>query len=255
MEQEGKSASVLKETGNTCMRDGKFIEAILHYSQALKLEPINPLLHSNRSLAFLKCQQYYLALGDAEKCIHLNPKWPKGYFRKGEVLYQTEKYEDAVEAYKTALDLQPEDANLKERVMKSMKEVNNIRKADRNLPWVGSGTGFLLGLFIIVGDDYIAQRPTISSDILRILLIAVFIGLGYGCARVYRYLRDSQKESLLEPPLDLLKEMGPGRGLNRDKDGNPIIQPGVERPPPWDPASTTPKASSKNNTKQRKKKK
>lgn len=59
------------------MRNDKYTEAILHYSFAIKLSPNDPILYSNRSLAFLKLKQLYYANEDAEKAIQLNPDWAK----------------------------------------------------------------------------------------------------------------------------------------------------------------------------------
>lgn len=67
----------LKELGNASVKDQKYEEAILHYTHAIKLDPLNYTLHSNRSFAFLKVQQYYYALEDANETIKLNPSWPK----------------------------------------------------------------------------------------------------------------------------------------------------------------------------------
>lgn len=67
----------LKEKGNECVRAGNYAEAILHYSHAIKLDSTSPQLYSNRSFAFLKLQQYYYALEDANESIRLDPTWAK----------------------------------------------------------------------------------------------------------------------------------------------------------------------------------
>ena len=59
------------------MKQDKFIEALLHYTKAIKLESEDATLYSNRSLAFLKAQQFFHAKEDAEKVIELKPKWTK----------------------------------------------------------------------------------------------------------------------------------------------------------------------------------
>ena len=59
------------------MKEGKFTEAVIHYSEAVKHEPSSAILHSNRSLAFLKLDQLYLAMEDAKQAIKLEPSWPK----------------------------------------------------------------------------------------------------------------------------------------------------------------------------------
>lgn len=66
-----------KERGNDCIRNGKYNEAILHYSFAIKLSPNDAALYSNRSLAFLKLNQLYYANDDAEKAIQFKPDWAK----------------------------------------------------------------------------------------------------------------------------------------------------------------------------------
>lgn len=81
MEEPKKSQSAtiedLKIKGNECVKDGKFIEAVLHYTQAIKLDPNNYLLYSNRSFAFLKLDQHYLALQDANETVRIQPQWAK----------------------------------------------------------------------------------------------------------------------------------------------------------------------------------
>ena len=59
------------------MKEGKHTEAVIHYTEAVKHEPNSAILYSNRSLAFLKIDQLYFALEDAEKAIKLEPSWPK----------------------------------------------------------------------------------------------------------------------------------------------------------------------------------
>ena len=70
-------AEAIKQEGNGCMEKKKYIEGMLHYTKAIKIEPNNPALYSNRSLAFLRMQQHYHALDDAKTCNRLMPGWPK----------------------------------------------------------------------------------------------------------------------------------------------------------------------------------
>ena len=54
--------------------------------QAIKLDPADAVLYSNRSLCYLKCGEEYDALIDANACISLDPKWHKGHYWKGAAL-------------------------------------------------------------------------------------------------------------------------------------------------------------------------
>ena len=67
----------LKERGNDCVREEKYEEAVFHYTHALKIDPLNYSIYSNRSLAFLKMQQYYFSLKDALQAIKIAPDWAK----------------------------------------------------------------------------------------------------------------------------------------------------------------------------------
>ena len=40
-----------------------------------------------------------MSLQDAEKTVELNPSWPKGYSRKGAVMFAMQKYDEAFTAY------------------------------------------------------------------------------------------------------------------------------------------------------------
>ena len=42
-----------KKQGNACMKEDKYIEAMLHYTRGVKLEPDNPTLYSNRWLGLI----------------------------------------------------------------------------------------------------------------------------------------------------------------------------------------------------------
>lgn len=71
------TAVELKELGNGAIKEGKYEEAVLRYSEAIKLEPSNFSLFSNRSYAFLKIKQFYHAMEDAKETIRLNSSWAK----------------------------------------------------------------------------------------------------------------------------------------------------------------------------------
>lgn len=90
---ETKKLSVedLKTKGNENVKEGKFIEAVLHYTQAIKMDPNNYVLYSNRSFAFLKLEQHYLSLQDANETVRLQPQWAK--VRQLQAYYKTSVYE------------------------------------------------------------------------------------------------------------------------------------------------------------------
>ncbi|KAL3866913.1 hypothetical protein ACJMK2_044162 [Sinanodonta woodiana] len=225
MQQKAQQVEELKSQGNACVKSGNYGEAVLHYSHGIKLEPGNHLLYSNRSLAFLKLQQYYLALEDAKLAIKLQPNWPKGFFRKGEVEYQTGNCSSAIMSYKQALLLDPSNTEIQEALERAQREAVKLRKALSREPWIFSAVGFLIGLCIVLGDQYLTKEPSLKYIIVQLFLVAVFGGLGFLCWKGYRYLQDSQRATLLEAPVDLMEELGSKSEKETDTDKTPENKP------------------------------
>ncbi|KAB2095273.1 hypothetical protein ES319_A01G025000v1 [Gossypium barbadense] len=98
---EGKPQEMsLKDKGNEFFKAGNYLKAAALYTQAIKQDPSNPTLYSNRAAAFLHLVKLNKALADAETTITLKPQWEKGYFRKGCILEAMERYDDS-EKYKS----------------------------------------------------------------------------------------------------------------------------------------------------------
>lgn len=112
----------MKERGNKALAEEKFSDAIAAYSEAIALDPTNHVLYSNRSAAHAKAGSYEAALKDAEETVRLNPKWPKGYSRKGSALVGMQNYIEAFDAYRSGLEFDPNNAAL----LQGQAEIQNI---------------------------------------------------------------------------------------------------------------------------------
>lgn len=160
----------MKELGNQCVRNGNFTEAILHYTHAILLQPNDPILYSNRSLAFLKVKQLYHANVDAEKAIQLKPDWAKPYFRKAEVHVRAGQYDTALLAYGRALQLQPNDSNILNAAKRAAALSNQELMYEKRVPWVGAGIGIIVGVIIVISDQLIATKPTLQVSFFFIIM-------------------------------------------------------------------------------------
>ncbi|KAF5736804.1 putative heat shock protein 70 (HSP70)-interacting protein [Tripterygium wilfordii] len=126
----------LKDKGNEFFKAGNYLKAAALYTQAIKLDPSNPSLYSNRAAAFLQLVKLNKALADSETTIALNPQWEKGYFRKGCILEAMERYDDALAAFQTALQYNSQSAEVSRKIKrisqlakdkKRAQEVENMR--------------------------------------------------------------------------------------------------------------------------------
>ena len=70
-------AEKLKAQGNEALKQGNSSRALELYSEAIKCDPENAALFSNRSAAYCKAEKYKEALTDAETAIQLKPQWSK----------------------------------------------------------------------------------------------------------------------------------------------------------------------------------
>ncbi|XP_052334756.1 tetratricopeptide repeat protein 28-like isoform X2 [Oncorhynchus keta] len=118
-EEEGGRCGLSKEefmervqqSNEACQR-GDFQAALSLYGDALRADPQNCILYSNRSAAFHKLGCYQAALDDAVKARLLNPKWPKAYFRQGVALQYLGRHADALAAFASGLAQDPKSLQL-----------------------------------------------------------------------------------------------------------------------------------------------
>lgn len=99
-----------KELGNQKYKDGDYPAAIKHYSEAIRRNPDEPKYYSNRAACYTKLAAFDLGLKDCEKCVEIDPKFIKGWIRKGKILQGMQQQTKALTAYQKALELDPSNS-------------------------------------------------------------------------------------------------------------------------------------------------
>ncbi|KAJ2928833.1 hypothetical protein H1R20_g8119, partial [Candolleomyces eurysporus] len=140
-------AEKLKQKGNSLMTSKKYDEAIQMYTDAVALDPTNPVYFSNRAAAHASKGDHLSAIGDAEEAISIDPNFVKAYSRLGHAQFSIGDYAASVSAFERGLALEPTNANLKAglqnakaRVASESRSATRERSAAATTPPAGSGS-------------------------------------------------------------------------------------------------------------------
>ncbi|KAM0884697.1 hypothetical protein ACQ4PT_030827 [Festuca glaucescens] len=112
-----RGTTLLHEAAEAGFHSKASLDSPVHQSSAtqmaIKLDPADAVLYSNRSLCHLKCGEAHDALLDADACISLRPEWHKGYYRKGAALMLLLDYKEASDAFLAGVKLDPKNKEMK----------------------------------------------------------------------------------------------------------------------------------------------
>jgi len=123
-------ADALKAEGNKLYAAKDFTGAVEKFTEAIKLEPENHVLYSNRSGAYLSLRDYSHALEDAKKTTEIKPDWSKGWGRVGAAARAVNDLVEASDAYEKALELDPTNVSAKSGLADVQKAIKAEADAD-----------------------------------------------------------------------------------------------------------------------------
>lgn len=112
-----------KLKGNEFFAAGKWIDAIAEYSEALKRNPDNYKVYSNRAACYTKLMDWTRGLEDCEKCLSYDSKFVKAYIRKGKIQHFLKQYHKALETFNQGLEIDPSASELLEAKRETMIKI------------------------------------------------------------------------------------------------------------------------------------
>lgn len=119
-------AEKLKDDANQYFKQQDYQEAVNLYTKAIELSPTSAVYHANRSIANLRMENFGYALNDANKCLDLDPKYVKGYYRRAAAFMALGRFKQALKDFETVVRFRPTDQDAKKKVTECGKIVKQI---------------------------------------------------------------------------------------------------------------------------------
>lgn len=179
-----------KNKGNEYFQKADYPNALKHYTEAIKRNPTDAKLYSNRAACYTKLMEFRLALKDSEEGIKLDPNFLKCYLRKGHALLAMKDLSQAMAAFGRALEI---DQNCQEAIdgyrqctVRASNDPEEVRKraaADPEVQEILGDPGMRMILEQMQNDpkalrDHLAN-PAIAQKIQK-LIDAGIIGIRQG---------------------------------------------------------------------------
>ena len=87
-------------------------QALIHFSNAIDLDPQNSEMYINRGNTYRVLEDYEMAIQDYSAAIELDPKSASVYQSRGFSFYMTLQFENAIEDFTKAIELDPKISDL-----------------------------------------------------------------------------------------------------------------------------------------------
>eukprot|EP00794_Sanderia_malayensis_P017605 gene17605-19358_t len=122
-DDDKKEAETVKNEANVFFKDRKYDKAIELYSRAIDKNPTVAAYYGNRSICHTRLECFGLALSDANKCLELDKKYVKGYYRRATANMALGKFKQSLKDYEAVVKVCPNDRDAKMKYTQCKKIV------------------------------------------------------------------------------------------------------------------------------------
>lgn len=124
----------MKEEGNGHFKGGRYQQAVETYTNALEVDPMNKGTNSkilnNRAMCYSRLKQWSDAIGDCDKALQLDPSYTKARKTRAKALGESGNWEEAVRAYKSVQENNPEEPGIGKDVRNAELELKKSKRKD-----------------------------------------------------------------------------------------------------------------------------
>jgi len=154
-----------KVEADQAMENGAMNKALDLYSKALKIDPYNPVIWSDRGVCFFNNKQFEKSLNDLNKSVELDPENPYRYSSRAFVKGALKDVKGAVIDYEKALELDPDDAICRNNLGLMQEKLSYWNQAKKNFEVADELAGILKDRNIITESSakIIVDNPIESS--------------------------------------------------------------------------------------------
>jgi tetratricopeptide (TPR) repeat protein len=118
--------------GQVWHENGRFAQAIHHYTQALQLQPDEAIAYELRAVAYYDQGQHQAALSDFNQVIQLNPFNDVAHWAKGKIFAAMGDHLWAMSSFSRAIELNGDEADYYRDRAKTWRQLGRVVEAEQD---------------------------------------------------------------------------------------------------------------------------